>query len=355
MEERIQKIETTAKKTWPVVVAWIGGITAVIGFVGSVAGGVTWLINHHKHYLEYQSRMALAQTEAGQKQYRAALQTYGEVLQNAPFDQPALDAQLNTAMIWVENFEGTSDGNQSALDLDVLFPLLSSGLSRAKGARAADVEAHLGWAHFLNAKIAQREDDSAALDDWHGALATDPGNVYANAMLGNQILQSRGSLTEALAHFQKAVGDRRALPFVRELQLGGLIYFESPGARAETVRVANEMRKDGEQLDPGVRRRIRNWCFEPIVTTHQKIVEALSAVSNDDAWKTYLWLDVSTASEPEKERDLMQEFIHANLLELSGSRDAALREYQQILRTLQDQPGPLRDQTVAGIARVTRA
>jgi len=354
MEERIQKIETAAKRTWPVVMAWIGGITAVIGLVGSVAGGITWFISRHKHHSEYQSRMALAQTEADQKQYRAALQTYGGVLHDAPLDQPALDAQLNTAMIWVERFEGTSDGNQSALDLDTLFPVLSLGFSRAKGVRAADVEAHLGWAHFLNAKFTQREDDSAAVDDWRGALATDPSNVYANAMLGNWILQSRGNLAEALAHLHKAVADRRALPFVRELQLGGLLYLESPGARAETVRIANEMRTDGEQLDPGVRGRIKRWCFDPVVTTHQQMVEALSAVPNDDAWKTYLWVDVSDVSDSEKERELMQEFIHANLLELSGSRDAALREYQEIRRGTQDQPGPLRDQVGAAIARITR-
>jgi hypothetical protein len=36
MEEQIQKIEVAAKKTWPVIMAWISGITAVIGFIATI-------------------------------------------------------------------------------------------------------------------------------------------------------------------------------------------------------------------------------------------------------------------------------------------------------------------------------
>jgi len=36
MDEQIEKIEAVAKKTWTVVIAWVGGITALIGFVASV-------------------------------------------------------------------------------------------------------------------------------------------------------------------------------------------------------------------------------------------------------------------------------------------------------------------------------
>lgn len=85
--------------------------------------------------------------------------------------------------------EGKDEGDLSGAALDEVLPALNAGLTRVKEkARIADVEAHLGWAHFLNAKMAQRERDSVAVDDWRSALSTDPLNVYAHAMLGSWML-----------------------------------------------------------------------------------------------------------------------------------------------------------------------
>ena len=241
----------------------------------------------------------------------------------------------------------------SASALDQLLAVLTSGLARAQGPNAADIQAHLGWAHFLNAKIADRESDSVALDDWHAALSKDPTNVYANAMLGNWMLQSNGDLKEAAEHFHNAVRTGRARPFVRRLQVGGLMYLDRPGARAELMRVANEMRKDGEDLEPGERSRVARWCCTPGQTSHQDLVEALGAVSIDDAWQTYTWLDSGSSSE--FDRDLNRQFIRANLLELSGQRDAALEAYRAIDNKLKDRPGSFRNQVVAAIGRLTAA
>src|SRR5215469_15955854 len=104
MEKQIQKIEVAARRTWPVIMAWIGGITAVIGFIATISGGGTWLINHHRHNVEYKAKMALAQTQAGQQQYQAALATYTEILKDDPLDRKVLDAQLDTTIRQVENF-----------------------------------------------------------------------------------------------------------------------------------------------------------------------------------------------------------------------------------------------------------
>jgi tetratricopeptide (TPR) repeat protein len=357
MEEKTEKIEVAAKKTWKVLMAWVGGITALIAFVGTVAGGVTWLINHHRNSVEYKARMASAQSETGQEQYAEALKTYGEILKDDPLNGPALDAQLDTAMLWTENFsvyvpEGKDERDLAGSGLDTIFPVLTRGLSRAtQAARQADIEAHLGWAHFLNAKMTEREDDSVAVKDWHDALSRDPTNVYANAMLGNWMLQSSRNFKGSVLNFNTAVQTGRARPFVRRLQLGGLLHLEMSGARAETVRVANEMRKDGEELNAGERQRIRDWCFGSLAS-HQELFEALGAVPNDQAWQTYLWLDTSDGSGSEDEHDLNHEFIHANLLELSGSRDAALNEFQKIRGKLEDRPGMLRDQVQAEIKRL---
>ncbi|MGA8087841.1 MAG: hypothetical protein WCA10_11070 [Terracidiphilus sp.] len=360
MDEQVQKIEVAAKRSWGVIMAWIGGITALIGFIATIGGGVNWIRNHHREASEYKAKMELAQSQTNQRQYQAALMTYGEILKEDPLDRPALDAQLDTAMLWVENFsvfvrEGKDEGDLSAPALDDILRVLTSGLTRVMGSRAADVQAHLGWAHFLNQKMAYREDDSKAVDDWHAALSADPTNAYANAMLGNWMLQTGGDLAESERHFNTAVTTGRALPFVRELEVGGLLYLEKPGARAEIMKVANEMRNHAEPLDPRRRHRISGWLFGPPVTNHQELLEALTAVSSDDAWKTYIWLNGNAVHDSQGIQDLNQSFIHANLLELAGNHDGALSQYREIQQKLRNQPGSLRDEVEVAIQRLHHA
>lgn len=360
MEEKIEKIEVAAKKTWKVVIAWVGGITALIGLFASLAGGVTWMVNHRRHTLEYRAKMALAETETTQRQYEAAQNTYQEILKDDPLDRDALDGELKNAMIKVENFsvdvpEGKDEGEVAAAALDELLPVLTSGLARAKSGSVADIQAHLGWAHFLNAKMTDREDDSVAMKDWRDALSTDPTNVYANAMVGNWMLQSYGDFKEAVEHLHTAVRTGRARPLVRQFQVGGLVYLDQPGARAELMRVADEMRKGGEELDPGERSRIASWLFALGVTSQPELVEALGAVPNDEAWQTYVWLVAGPSSESKADKDLHGQFIHANLLELAGRRDAALSAYRQMENELRDQSGTFRNQVVASIRRLSQA
>ena len=84
------------------VIAWVGGITALIGLFASLAGGVSWLVRHHQHIAEYRSKMALAQTETTQRQFEAALSIYQEILKDDPLNRAALQGELDNAMIWVE-------------------------------------------------------------------------------------------------------------------------------------------------------------------------------------------------------------------------------------------------------------
>jgi hypothetical protein len=38
MDEEIQQIKQGAKRGWPVVMGWVGGMTALIGFFASLTG-----------------------------------------------------------------------------------------------------------------------------------------------------------------------------------------------------------------------------------------------------------------------------------------------------------------------------
>jgi tetratricopeptide (TPR) repeat protein len=348
-EEEVRKAEPGTGKAWPFVMSWTGRMSALIGLGASLIGGVTWFINHHRATVERQEKMSFAETQAKQGEYQASIQSYSEILKADPLDQPALDEQLTTAMEWVE-----SSSHFDAASLDQVMSILDAGLTRNKNTvRAADILAHIGWTHWLNQKIAEREFGPAAEQNFRTALSADPSNVYANAMLGNWMLQTRKSFSEAIQHLDTAVATGKARPFVRTMQVGGLIDLDEPGSRAEQVKVANDMRKAGEPLDEGYKSRILSFCFNPGTIEHKELVESLSAVPSNEAWQTYLWLD-DNAQNDDSHRTV-HEFIQANLLEVSGKRSDALEKYRSLQKTLKSEPGSMKDSVDAAIARLSKS
>jgi tetratricopeptide (TPR) repeat protein len=351
--------------------SWTGRVTAIVGLCATIGGGVTWLNTHQRQHRERAAQLALAQTQAAQGDYRASLETYAAILKPDPLDREALDGELNTAMLWAENFsisvpEGQSAAAPAARELDEMMPILESGLTRSKGTRAADVQAHLGWAHWLNEKIANREYGSATEQDFRAALAADPANAYAHAMLGNWMLQNGGDFATAVQHFRAAAATGNARPFVRRLQIAALSdNDDQTGARAELVKVADAMRTGGEPLNPDEKRRIFDLCCNALITNHAELTESLSSVPAHDAWLTYLWLEDSSAADASSPlRALTHEFIQANLLEISGQKTEALRQYKALQQKLRAGPsnrmhaGPsasLEDAVDAAVRRVSRS
>lgn len=231
----------------------------------------------------------------------------------------------------------TTHENEKASDvaapkLDTITPILDAGFARAKGKRSADILAHIGWVHWLNWHIAEREISPAAEQSFRRALEIDPANVYANAMLGNWLLQNNGSMQEAFSHFATAVQSGQERPWVRRMQLGGLIYNEDDRARVELVKVVNEMRKNNESLSEGDKNRILSFNYEISPYDHQQLTEALSAVPPDESWATYQWLDNEESTEPTEinHKQLRRDLIHASILELSGQKLEALSRYKTL-------------------------
>jgi hypothetical protein len=186
------------------------------------------------------------------------------------------------------------------------------------------------------------------------ALRQDPTNVFAHAMLGNLMLQNGESEEEALRHLRAAVEQNRERPFVRRLQLGVLIYPREPETRVELIRVANDMRRNGEPLNDGQRRRILS-AYSPTVNSAAELRDTLSAVPPADAWATYLWLDDQKADGWELENQRIQhDFIHAGVLELEGNRQEALTVFQNLQAELKRRGanGRIADHVAAAIARL---
>ena len=349
-----------SSRTWSFIDSWVGRATAILGLIATLAGGVTWWVTRHRERAARQAQIVLAEAQAGQAQYGLAWQTFASLLRADPLDRAALDGQLKVTMLWTENYsvvvpDGTSASAVASPELDDIMETLESGLTRAQGSEAADVQAHLGWAHWLNQRVAAREFGTAAAEDLRGALARDPRNVYANAMLGNWMLQNEGDPGAAVEHFDTAVATGRARPFVRQMQIGGLLSCDDPGCRAALMKAASQMRTAGEPLDPDVRRRVVDFCCDPTLARHEEIAEFLSAVGPDDAWNTYLWLDDRSREGLDLRMDvLMRSFIQANLLEASGQTPAALARYRQLQAQLAHQPGSLKDSVDEAVVRLAR-
>jgi hypothetical protein len=182
----------------------------------------------------------------------------------------------------------------------------------------------------LNQKIAQREFGPAAERNLRDALSRDPSNVYAHAMLGNWLMQTGGKTEEALGHFRTAVAQNRERPFVREFQIGVLIYPDDAETRVALVQALNDMRRNGETLEPGEKHRALS-SFNPTVNNAEELRQSLTAVPPADAWATYLWLDQEKSSDQPARRA----FIQANLLEIEGKRGEALTAFTQLRGELQ--------------------
>jgi tetratricopeptide (TPR) repeat protein len=333
MEENAQPNTTPMKR----IMSWVGAATALIGLGASLAGGVRWYENRRQHKAELASQMAVAETQAKVGEYQAAARSYDRILKDNPLDHAALKEQLQTAMEWVEDFhvvggDGQDAAGASAPQLDEIMAVLDAGLARSQGSEAADVQAHIGWAHWLNQKIAEREFGSAARQNFQEALKIDPSNVYANVMLGNWMLQNAGDPAEAIAHFRTAVATGRARPMVRRFEIGGMADDNRP-LRAELIKTANEMRKDGEPLDELSRRRILYFCFDPPYTQPEELAASLSAVPAEDAWTSYQWL-TEGAQPPVPEAT--RAYVHATLLEISGDKEQALAIYSQLQKQVDD-------------------
>ena len=277
---------------------------------------------------------ATAKSQSDRGEYESAFRTYGGILKTDPQNREALDLQVDAAMGWLEDFhvivpEGAKAGDLAGPKLDEILPVMDAALVRAggKGTRAADILAHIGWAHWLNQHIAEREFGPAAERDLRRAIEIDPSNVYANAMLGNWLMQNGGKTAEALEHFRIAVATHKARPLVRELELGVLRYPNDEESRLALIRLANEMRKDNEPLDQRQRSRILS-SYSPTVNSPEEIAATLSAVPPQDAWATYLWL-AQGGSDGESQQ-VQREFIHARILEIEGKKPEALAAFQTL-------------------------
>ena len=325
--------------------AGVAALAVLLVFLFSKSGIGSWPEQRQQKSAMNQL-LATAQTQTKLGEYEAAYRSCTQAVKTAPLNRAALNRQTDAAMLWLENYSVLAREDQKAEDLAApqlaeLMAVLDAALSRTTGSepRSADILAHIGWAHWLNQHIAEKEFGPAAERAFRQALSIQPSNVYANAMLGNWLLQTNGSLAEALQHFSTALATNRERPLVRTMQLGGMLYNDSKGVPSEAVKALNDMRKNNEPLEESYKHRFLTNNFNPVYT-FEFLKPLLTAVPPEEAWQTYLWLDDAPVDPSETVyRQIRRDFFQASTLQFAGKKSEAIAVFTALQKTLKSQRG----------------
>jgi hypothetical protein len=220
---------------------WVGGITAGISLLLGIQQVVSWIGDGMQRRREVTTLVEMARAQSARSAHAEAWASLDRAGQVRP-DTEFTDARVDVAFAWLQDAR-PGPGKEFRTITDVVTPALDRALVTAKEARRADLLAHLGWATFLRTRDGESGDPAARYDE---ALALDPGNVYANAMLGHWLLWRGGEIADARERFATAVrGPASTRPFVRRLQLAALMN-RGESADGELLRVATDMRRGGE-------------------------------------------------------------------------------------------------------------
>jgi len=280
--------------------------------------------------------------------HEPALRQLTELAAHQP-PAPAVAAlREDCAMRWLREMRATSsDSVKRTFDeqVAVVQPVLLQGLATARGARAADLRAHIGWGEYLRRREGTGSGDP--VPHWQRALADDAGNVYAHAMWGNTLLPGR--LAEARRHFDKAVASSRDREFVRRLQFGGALGGDEE-ATAYAVVVADEMRRGGEALSSAQRTRLWNYAFGSRLLEADARRALFAALPPPALRATFEWL--FPAAELREASNVLGRFDLATLQANAGDRDEARAGFESLERYLraERQSGRLLDQTQRALA-----
>lgn len=266
----------------------------------------------------------------------------------APASREVFEAQEQLAMQLLRragvNFSGGStDGVEDFVNR--MSPVLSRGTSGAKGERLANLLAHMGWADYLRGGRA----GSGGLDPtqrYRSALEADPGNVYAHAMWGFELLRKRNSpeaLAEAKKHFSAALQSGREREYLRHLQVSALLqtytnmWIADPERQKEALRVANEVRTGGETTPKGwgtssLRRKLWSIYHFGFVAGDEQ-APLLDVLPPAEHLALFRWLfledDLATGQGGPMLFDYL--YVRAQLEEQGGDRAGALASYRRLL------------------------
>jgi hypothetical protein len=325
----------------------IGVVTAVVSLVLGVHQVVTRVGGYWQQTREARTLTEMARQQAARSEFTQAWSSLDRAAAAADSDAVAA-ARLEIAFAWLQ--EGRpGPGRPFSTITDTVTPALDQALVKAEGQRRADIIAHLGWATFLRLRDGVSGDPAARYQE---ALALDPGNPYANAMLGHWLMWRGGNPQTARERFETALargGPSR--PFVRQFQIAALMN-RIGDSDTELLRVANSMREQGEPLHSRAAGYVYSLYmrrYGPNAGTRRATEDTLPPATSLAVYEWVLTMD------DESDRAVaVNAYIRSALQEKAGDRAAALAT----LRALQEREplaSPLREQVQQAVTRLSTA
>jgi Tfp pilus assembly protein PilF len=301
-------------------------MTAILSLIVGVQQFVSRTRESVQRTREATTQIEIARGQASRGEFTEAWKSLDRAAALKP-DESVDAARVDIGFLWLEDARPGPEKPFSVIT-DAVTPSLDRALLTAKGSRQADVLAHLGWAAFLRSRDGVSTQPDARYKE---ALAVDPTNAYANAMLGHWLMWNGGTVDAARERFNTALkssGPRHA--YARDLQLAALTNRQGD-ADDELLRVANQMRQGAEPLDSRVANNLY-WVY----TLHwgpsasQQSVPTGPAVSAADLESTYEWV-LKTSDSAQGSPD-QSSYVRAALQDAAGHRDAAIATFRSLQR-----------------------
>jgi tetratricopeptide (TPR) repeat protein len=266
--------------------------------------------------------------------YSAAWDVYARASALAPRNSDVAHAQERVAIDWLDNIRVISGKETFTSIVEKVQSVLSRCAISNEARRAGDCLAHMGWGDFLRWREGLGGLDP--VQHYQHALKVDPENVYAHAMWGFHVLaarpvSSKSTLTEAKAHFTKALASGREVEYVRRLQINALAWFHNSERDDELVRLANEIRTSKETMTYPDSESLWSVYWDIYfwrLIYRRDIEQLLSALPPADHLATFIWLFPENKI-PEHKRDLYLIML-ATFQELAGDHSRALATYREV-------------------------
>jgi hypothetical protein len=291
-----------------------------------------------------------ADNQRRRDQFPEALATLARARAIAPGSDVVRRTEEDVAMEFIRSVRVEVGKSTFGEAIKPAVAVVDAALPMSSGERRGDLLAHSGWATFL-----MRRDGNSKLDptEWYrDALAVDPDNPYANAMLAHWILLSEDDVPRAVTLFETALGAGRAVEAVRTLQWAGYVNTQTPAADVERVRLANDMRRRSERINGAQAQSLWPlYAFSIAAGRAEERQRLLNAIPPDDHLSTLQWAFADYAAGDEYRRRVIR-YYEALLHARAGRAVQAIANLRALDKELADEPGTLQDAVRAALTRV---
>ena len=255
-----------------------------------------------------------------------AWQRFAEITKAQP-DRPAVrQAHEDCAMRWLREIRVQAEKDSFTAIVERVLPVLAEGAAAASGQRAADLEAHMGWADHLRSREGIGGLDPQA--HYRKALALDADNVYAHAMSGHHTMVQNGSIEAARQHFKVALAGGREHAWVRTMQFAALLYYTPGPGQIEAARATSDMRQRGETIEPRLSERLWTYVYSDMLLSRERREGFVAAIHDADGVATFVWL--FPEAEVRADRRALWRYLLASLEEAAGERASARARFEAL-------------------------